>query len=238
MCKSWTEICGKGTQEHMMLIYSTTFNNTRTHSTTSKNTRTHSTTFNNTRIHSTTFNTRTHSTTFNTRTHSTTFKNTRTHVTAQHSTTQELTAQHSTKGHTAQNSTTHVAHSMTHKQVIHFSERCLLAMISSARLTSWMSCKTFTRVFQVTGCLPLPVSHSWRISVFILSASSLNFCSIILILNPFLSSRRNVPKLIYLVDIATGILTTLLSVHSNFRSSCRVGLMPGLQDVFAPKVQK
>jgi len=34
-----------------------------------------------------------------------------------------------------------------------------------------------------------------------------------------------------LVAISTGMLTTLPSVHVNFSSSGRVGLVPGLQDV-------
>ena len=44
-------------------------------------------------------------------------------------------------------------------------------LISSARMESPMSRKTSTRVDQVTGCLPLPVSHSCRISMLIRSAS-------------------------------------------------------------------
>ena len=40
-------------------------------------------------------------------------------------------------------------------------------LISSARAESPMSRRTSTRVDQVTGCFPLPVSHSRRISVLI-----------------------------------------------------------------------
>ena len=46
-------------------------------------------------------------------------------------------------------------------------------------------------------------------------------------LEPVLSSRRNVPNSTYLVAISTGMFTTLLSVHVNFSSSGRVGLVPG-----------
>ena len=115
--------------------------------------------------------------------------------------------------------------------VIHSSEGHLLVLISPARVESSMSRNTSTRVAQVTGCLPLPVSHSWRISVFIRSASFKCLCAIILTLDPFLSSRRKVPNWTYLVAISTGTLTTLPSGHVNFSSSGRVGLAPGLQDV-------
>ena len=94
-----------------------------------------------------------------------------------------------------------------------------------------MSHKTSTRVAQFTGCLPLPVSHSWRISVLIHSASVKCLWAIIFTLDPFLSSRRRVPNLTYLVATSAGMLTTLPSLHANFRSSGRVSLVPGLQDV-------
>ena len=90
-----------------------------------------------------------------------------------------------------------------------------------------MSCKTSTRVAQVTGCLPLPVSHSWRISVLIRSASLRCLWAVILTLDPVLSSRRKVPNETYLVPISTGILITLPSVQVNLDSSGRVGLVPG-----------
>ena len=107
----------------------------------------------------------------------------------------------------------------------------LVATISLARVESSMSRNTSTRVAQVTGCLPRPVSHSWRISVFIRSASFKCLCAIIVTLDPFLSSRRKVPNWTYLVAISTGMLTTLPSGQVNFSSSGRVGLVPGLQDV-------
>ena len=49
----------------------------------------------------------------------------------------------------------------------------------------------------------------------------------ILTLDPVLSSRRKVPNWTYLVPISTGMLSTLSSVHLNFSSSGRVGLVPG-----------
>ena len=48
-----------------------------------------------------------------------------------------------------------------------------------------------------------------------------------MILDPFMSSRRKVPNLTYLVPISTGMLSTLPSVHLNFSSSGKVGLVPG-----------
>ena len=50
----------------------------------------------------------------------------------------------------------------------------------------------------------------------------------VLTLDPFWSSRRKVPNWAYLVAISAGMLTTLPSVHVNFSSSGRVGLVPGL----------
>ena len=53
------------------------------------------------------------------------------------------------------------------KHAIHCSEGHLLVLISPARVDSSMLCKASTRVAQFTGCLPLPVSHSLRIPMFI-----------------------------------------------------------------------
>ena len=108
----------------------------------------------------------------------------------------------------------------------------LMVLISPARVKSSLSCKTSTRVAQVTGCLPLPFSHSWRISVLIRSGSQWCLWAIFLTFDPSLSSRRKVPNWTYLVAISTGILTSLPSVHVNFSSSGRVGLVPGLQIVW------
>ena len=49
----------------------------------------------------------------------------------------------------------------------------------------------------------------------------------ILTLDPFLSSRRNVPNETCLVAISTGMLNILPSVHMNFSSSGKVGLVLG-----------
>ena len=49
----------------------------------------------------------------------------------------------------------------------------------------------------------------------------------ILTLDPVLSSRRKVPNWTYLVAISTGMLITLPSVHVNFSSSGKVGVVPG-----------
>ena len=103
----------------------------------------------------------------------------------------------------------------------------LTASISPARVESSMSRKTSTRVAQVTGCLPLSVSHSERISMLIRSASFKFLWAIILTLDPVLSFKRKAPNEIYLVPTSTGMLSTLLSVHVNFISSGRVGLVPG-----------
>ena len=117
------------------------------------------------------------------------------------------------------------------KHAIHCSEGHLLVLISPARVESSMSHRTSTRVAQFIGCLPVPVNYSWRISVFIRSASFKCLWAIIFTLDPFLSSRRKVPNWTYLVATSTGMLTTLPSGHVNFSSSGRVGLVPGLQDV-------
>ena len=91
-----------------------------------------------------------------------------------------------------------------------------------------MSCKTSTRVDQVTGFLPLPSSHSWMISVLICSELLRCLWAMIFTLDPFWSSNRRVPNWTYLVAISTGTLTTLLSARVNLSSSGRVGSVPGL----------
>ena len=71
-------------------------------------------------------------------------------------------------------------HSTVHTQMIHkvlhmhfhmlagcHPEGHLLVLISPARVDSSMLCKASTRVAQFTGCLPLPVSHSLKIPMFI-----------------------------------------------------------------------
>ena len=104
----------------------------------------------------------------------------------------------------------------------------LTALISPARVDSSMLWRTSTSNAHVTGCLPLPVSHSWRISVLIRSASFECLWAMFLTLDPVLSSRRKVPNWTYLVPTSSEMFTTLLSVHVNLSSSGRVGLVPGL----------
>ena len=57
-----------------------------------------------------------------------------------------------------------------------FAGRTFAATDIASKGGEFMSCKTSTRVSQVTGCLPLPVNHSWKISVFIRSASFKCLC--------------------------------------------------------------
>ena len=82
-----------------------------------------------------------------------------------------------------------------------WSEGHLLVLISPARVESSMLFKASTSAAQVTGCLPLPVSHLLRISVFICTGWFKRSCAIILTLEPFLSSRRKMPNRTYLVAI-------------------------------------
>ena len=108
---------------------------------------------------------------------------------------------------------------------VYGSEGHLLVLISPARVESSMSCKTSTSVSQATGCLPLPVSHSWRISVLIRSALSLYSWTMLSTLAPESSSSRIVPNVLYCVPISWGILI-FLSWPGKLRSSCRVGVLP------------
>ena len=103
----------------------------------------------------------------------------------------------------------------------------LTASISLARVESSMSRKTSTRVAQVTDCVPLPSSHSWKISVLICSELLRCLWAMILTFDPFWSSKRRVPNWTYLVAISMGMLTTLPSIHVNLSSSGRVGSVPG-----------
>ena len=90
---------------------------------------------------------------------------------------------------------------------------------------------TSTRVAQVTGCLPFPVSHLLRISAFI--RFTLFKYSIAMILTLVFSSfSRKVLNWTHFVPISTGMLTTLPSVHVKFSSSGMVGLVPGIYAVY------
>ena len=104
------------------------------------------------------------------------------------------------------------------------SEGHLLVLISPARVESSMLFKTSTRVVQVTGCLPLPFNHSWRIFVLISSALSLHSRIMLSTLAPRSSSSRNVPNILYCVPICWGILI-LLSRPGKLNSSRRVGVL-------------
>ena len=52
----------------------------------------------------------------------------------------------------------------------------------------------------------------------------------ILTLDPFASFKRKVPNWKYLIPTSTGMLITLSSVHVNFSSSGKVGLVPGCHE--------
>ena len=85
-----------------------------------------------------------------------------------------------------------------------------------------MSRSTSISVLQLTGCFPLPLIHSWRISVLICSASSLCLCSMLWTLAPVDDSKRRKPNQVYLVLISWGMLI-LLSLPRNLISSSIVG---------------
>ena len=89
-----------------------------------------------------------------------------------------------------------------------------------------MSCKTSTRVAQVTGDLPFPISHSWRISVLIRSGSFKHLWAMFLTLDPVVSRRRMVPNRTYFVPISVAMLT-FLSANVMFSNSGMVGLPAG-----------
>ena len=113
------------------------------------------------------------------------------------------------------------------KRAIHYSERHLLVLISPARVESLMSCKTSIRVAQITGCLPLPFSHSWRIFMLISSALSLHSRVMLSTLAPRSSASRIVPNVLYCVPISWGMLIRL-SWPGKLSSSCRVGGLPAV----------
>ena len=98
----------------------------------------------------------------------------------------------------------------------------LIASISSASMLSSISCKTSVRVFQVTGCLPLPVIHCSRISLLISSALFIYSWAIALTLCQFSSSNRKRPKSWYLMPISWGMLI-FLSLPWKWIHSRRVG---------------
>ena len=100
----------------------------------------------------------------------------------------------------------------------------LIVLISLARVDRPLSCMTSTRVAQVTGCLPLPFSHSSRISMLILEGSEWCLLSMLLTFCPLSSSSRRVPKHLYSSPISFAMLILFLSARINFSSSGNVGL--------------
>ena len=97
--------------------------------------------------------------------------------------------------------------------------RSLTASISPASTLSSESCNTSVRVFQVTGCLPLPAIHSLRMFVVVFSASFMYFSAIALTLSPDLSSRRRIPNVLYFVPTSAGKLILLFTPCSLMHSS-------------------
>ena len=99
------------------------------------------------------------------------------------------------------------------------SDTNLTSSISVARVQSSISCNTTVSVFQLTGFFPLPVAHSWRISVLIFSTSPLCLHSMLQTRILFTSLRRNMPNWLYFVPISCGMLIVLClpwnRMHSN-----------------------
>ena len=98
----------------------------------------------------------------------------------------------------------------------------MIASISPANVLSSMSRKTCVSVFQVTGCLPLPATHSSMISILISFTSLLCLWARARILAPLWSSSKRRPNSRYLIPISWGILI-LLSLPRNLMHSIRVG---------------
>ncbi len=96
------------------------------------------------------------------------------------------------------------------------------AVISLASVFKFESLRTSTRVSQVTGCLPVPCSHSRRMAMFIASASSLWWRTSASTLDPVSSLSRNTPNALNLVLIFWGMLM-LPCVLGNLRSSVICG---------------
>ena len=99
-----------------------------------------------------------------------------------------------------------------------------MVLILLARVESSVSCKTSTRMAQVTGFLPFPFSHSSRISVLILEGSEWCLLSMFLTFCPVSSSRRRVPKHLYSSPISFAMLILFSLASENLSSSGSVGL--------------
>jgi len=118
------------------------------------------------------------------------------------------------------------------QQMLHYYTKDVLiltASMSPASLESSTSRSTSISVLQLTGCFPLPLSHSSRISVLICSASFPCLCSMLQTLVPVESSKRRMPNKVYLVLISWGMLI-LLSLPRNLTSSTIVGGMPAVEN--------
>ena len=105
-----------------------------------------------------------------------------------------------------------------------FKGRHRTVLISSARVESPMSCKTLTRVAQVTGCLPFPASHFSRMSLLIRSGSFEYLQVMFFTFAPVLSCRRRMPNCSYLVPISSKRWTFVLSAYVKVSNSGIVGL--------------
>ena len=100
-----------------------------------------------------------------------------------------------------------------------------MASISPANVLSSMSHKTWISVFQVTGCLPFPATHSSMISILISFASFICLRARARIFAPLWSSSRRRPNSRYLTPISWGMLI-LLFLPRNLMHSINVGWSP------------
>ena len=98
----------------------------------------------------------------------------------------------------------------------------LTASISPASTLSPVLCKTSMRVFQETGCLPLPANHSSRIATVIFSASFACLCVRASTLSRVLSSRRRNPNAFQSLPISWLMLIFLFNPW-NLMHSISVG---------------
>ena len=98
---------------------------------------------------------------------------------------------------------------------------CYMERCCSHSVLSSMSRKTWVRVFQVTGCLPLPATHSSMISILISFESLLCLWARWRILAPLWSFSRR-PNSRYLTPISWGMLI-LAFLPRNLMHSIRVG---------------
>ena len=124
--------------------------------------------------------------------------------------------------HTGKNYTELILHAFSFCHCSKVWHKTVLILL--ARTGSSLSRKTSTRVAQVIGCLPLPFSHSSRISRLISEGSERCLLSMLLTFRPYLSSMRWMPKYLQRSPISFAMLIHSLSAHVNFSSSGSVGL--------------